>query len=216
MPGKGWFDIRRLYGALEPWFDKTWRPGEIDLVKSPAPHAGYSMNYVPIAILCTLSLLIGIMVIMELGRRIGVRRLARRGDNVVAGVAAIDGAVFALLGLLLAFTFSGAASRFDTRRQQIVEEANDIGTAYLLEQRFVHFVQPTNQARKLADDCARLFGGLEIGAREDIGGGDARLQLFQPARLVITDFPKFPMTQSVDRVGTSQLLSYPQRIRPCQ
>jgi hypothetical protein len=25
--------ILRLYGALEPWFDKTWRPGEIELVK---------------------------------------------------------------------------------------------------------------------------------------------------------------------------------------
>jgi hypothetical protein len=23
----------RLYGPLEPWFDKTWRPGEIELVK---------------------------------------------------------------------------------------------------------------------------------------------------------------------------------------
>jgi len=31
VPGKGWFAIFRLYGALEPWFDKTWRPGEIEL-----------------------------------------------------------------------------------------------------------------------------------------------------------------------------------------
>ncbi|MCX7099168.1 MAG: DUF1254 domain-containing protein [Methylococcales bacterium] len=29
--GKGWFMILRLYGPLEPWFDKTWRPGEIEL-----------------------------------------------------------------------------------------------------------------------------------------------------------------------------------------
>jgi hypothetical protein len=35
------------------------------------------------------------------------------------------------MGLVLAFTFSGAASRFDARRNQIVEEANTIGTAYL-------------------------------------------------------------------------------------
>jgi hypothetical protein len=33
VPGKGWFVILRLYGALEPWFDKTWRPGEIQLIK---------------------------------------------------------------------------------------------------------------------------------------------------------------------------------------
>ena len=32
IPGKGWFMILRLYGPLEPWFNKTWRPGEIELV----------------------------------------------------------------------------------------------------------------------------------------------------------------------------------------
>ena len=30
IPGKGWFVILRLYGPLKPWFDKTWRPGEIE------------------------------------------------------------------------------------------------------------------------------------------------------------------------------------------
>lgn len=33
VPGKGWFTILRLYGPLEPWFDKTWKPGEIEEVK---------------------------------------------------------------------------------------------------------------------------------------------------------------------------------------
>jgi len=33
VPNKGWFTLLRLYGALDPWFDKTWRPGEIELVK---------------------------------------------------------------------------------------------------------------------------------------------------------------------------------------
>ena len=33
IPGKGWFMILRLYGPLDPWFNKTWRPGEIELVK---------------------------------------------------------------------------------------------------------------------------------------------------------------------------------------
>jgi hypothetical protein len=31
IPGKGWFMILRLYGPLEPWFDKSWRPGEIEM-----------------------------------------------------------------------------------------------------------------------------------------------------------------------------------------
>ena len=30
VPGKGWFTLLRLYGPLEPWFDKTWRPGEVE------------------------------------------------------------------------------------------------------------------------------------------------------------------------------------------
>jgi hypothetical protein len=33
MSGKGWSTLFRLYAPLEPWFDKTWRPGEIELVK---------------------------------------------------------------------------------------------------------------------------------------------------------------------------------------
>jgi hypothetical protein len=66
---------------------------------------------------------------LVVGRRLGVRDAARGID--LSGVGAIDGAVFALLGLLIAFTFSGAAERFERRRTLIVEEANAIGTAYL-------------------------------------------------------------------------------------
>ena len=33
VPGKSWFTILRLYGPLEPWINKTWRPGEIELVQ---------------------------------------------------------------------------------------------------------------------------------------------------------------------------------------
>lgn len=33
IPGKGWFTLLRLYGPLEPWFDKSWRPGEITVVQ---------------------------------------------------------------------------------------------------------------------------------------------------------------------------------------
>ena len=47
------------------------------------------------------------------------------------GINHLEAGVFSLLGLLVAFTFGGAASRWETRRAQIVEETNDIGTAYL-------------------------------------------------------------------------------------
>ena len=33
VPGKGWFVVLRLYGPLEPWFDKTWKPNDFELVK---------------------------------------------------------------------------------------------------------------------------------------------------------------------------------------
>ncbi|MBK1887858.1 DUF1254 domain-containing protein [Marinobacter sp. DY40_1A1] len=32
VPGKGWYPILRLYGPLKPWFDKTWRPGELESI----------------------------------------------------------------------------------------------------------------------------------------------------------------------------------------
>ena len=32
IPGKSWFVILRMYGPLEPWIEKTWRPSEVELV----------------------------------------------------------------------------------------------------------------------------------------------------------------------------------------
>ncbi|NDD56857.1 MAG: DUF4239 domain-containing protein, partial [Verrucomicrobia bacterium] len=46
-------------------------------------------------------------------------------------VGIIDAPILALLGLLIGFTFFGAAERFERRRDLIVEETNHIGTAYL-------------------------------------------------------------------------------------
>src|SRR5262245_23972715 len=80
--------------------------------------------------LFTFGLFLGMLLFLEIGRRIALRRMKEDPGTAGEGVSAVDGAVFALLGLLLAFTFSGASSRFDTRRQLIVEETNNIGTAY--------------------------------------------------------------------------------------
>jgi len=33
LPGKSWFAILRMYGPLEPWINKTWRPGEVEPIK---------------------------------------------------------------------------------------------------------------------------------------------------------------------------------------
>jgi hypothetical protein len=89
------------------------------------------MHPIIAALLYTAGLFVGMLVLSEVGRRIGVRRLAGDPEGATVGVGTVEGAVFGLLALLVAFTFSGAAARFDTRRQLIVEETNDIGTAYL-------------------------------------------------------------------------------------
>jgi len=67
---------------------------------------------------------------IEVGRRAG-RRAFAGGAAHPAGLGTVETVAFGILGLLLAFTFSGAAERFDRRRGQAVEEANDIGTAWL-------------------------------------------------------------------------------------
>jgi len=71
------------------------------------------------------------LLLVELGRQIGARRIAADPEGARAGVGPFEGALFALLGLLLAFTFYGASARFDTRRQLIVDETNAISAAYL-------------------------------------------------------------------------------------
>ncbi|WP_413993069.1 hypothetical protein ACMDCR_13765 [Labrys okinawensis] len=47
----------------------------------------------------------------------------------MSSLLTIEGAVFALIGLLLAFTISGALLRFDERRQLVLQEANAVSTA---------------------------------------------------------------------------------------
>lgn len=66
-----------------------------------------------------------------LGHRTGRRRLAATPEPKELSTNAVDAAVLSLLGLLTAFTFSSAYSRYDHRRSLIVDEANAIGTAYL-------------------------------------------------------------------------------------
>jgi|PlaIllAssembly_1097288.scaffolds.fasta_scaffold132646_2 hypothetical protein len=76
-------------------------------------------------------LFLAVLAFLEIGRRIGRAVKTKEGKEAATGSGAVDAAVYGLLGLLIAFTFSGAAARFEARRHLIVEEANDIGTAYL-------------------------------------------------------------------------------------
>ena len=101
------------------------------------------MNLTLIALLTAAGLFLGMLLFLEMGRRIGVTRLSHNPDEGLAkGANAAEGAVFGLLGLLIAFTFSGAATRFEDRRHLITEEANAVGTAYLRIDLLPSDVQP--------------------------------------------------------------------------
>ena len=89
------------------------------------------MTFMWFTSLLAAGLFIGMMICIEIGRRFGITRLAHTPDGLGKGIGPIEGAAFGLLGLLLAFTFSGAASRFVERRHLVTEEANAISTAYL-------------------------------------------------------------------------------------
>ena len=75
-------------------------------------------------------LFVGMVLLQHIGHDIGTKRIALDPDRARKGAGVIEGAVFGLLSLLLAFTFSGAVARFDTRRQLVSEEAIRIGTAF--------------------------------------------------------------------------------------
>jgi hypothetical protein len=90
-----------------------------------------AMNPTILAVALSVSLFFAILLCLELGHRMGRKEAADDPDGARAGVGAIEGALFGLLGLLLAFGFGGATSRFNTRRALIVDEANALGTAWL-------------------------------------------------------------------------------------
>ena len=120
-----------------------------------------------LAPLVWLLLLGGMLLSMEAGRRLRVRHL-RTAPGESKGFGAVQGAVFGLMGLVMAFTFSGAASRFDHRRDLIVEEANDIGTAYLriellpevarspLQDKFREYVDSRLETYRVGADVVRI------------------------------------------------------------
>lgn len=89
------------------------------------------MDMTLVAFILAFALFLGMPPCIEVGRRAGLSNLARGHEGLEKGIGASEGAIFGLLGLLIAFTFSGAAARFEDRRNLIREEANNIGTAYL-------------------------------------------------------------------------------------
>lgn len=118
-----------------------------------------------------------ILIALELGRLMWQWQVTSRREPETRGVGTVASAIFALLGLLIAFSFSGAASRFDMRRTLIVQEANDIGTAYLrldllpqpargeLQEVFRQYLDARLDAYRAVPDLKRVDAAL---ARSDV------------------------------------------------
>src|SRR3569832_642117 len=83
------------------------------------------------AVALSFGLFVVMLICLESGFRLGRRNSLRNPETAHEGIGAIEAAVFALFGLLLGFSFAGGMTRLEVRNQQIVHEANAIGTAYL-------------------------------------------------------------------------------------
>jgi hypothetical protein len=70
----------------------------------------------------------------ETGFRLGFRAQASVTEGSRAELSTLQGAILGLLALLLGFTFSMAITRFEARKQLVLDEANAIGTTFLRAQ----------------------------------------------------------------------------------
>ena len=84
-----------------------------------------------LAFLVVAGLFIGILGALGVGHYLGRRNISAETETARPRLTVVEAAVFGLMGLMFAFIFSGAASRYELRRQLVVDETNVIGTAYL-------------------------------------------------------------------------------------
>ena len=119
------------------------------------------LDYVPLWALFGTTVLL-IFLALEAGFRAGRWRQRRAAHEREAPVGAIVGAILGLLAFLIAFTFGMAASRFELRRELVLDEANAIGTTYL---RAALVPEPhRTEIRTLLRDYVDLrLGGVEEG-----------------------------------------------------
>jgi len=81
-------------------------------------------------ILIFIGLLVSLFAFLEIGRVTSLRAVKNGSKSKSSTSGPVEAIVFGLLGLLIAFTFSGAESRFEYRRQLIIDAANTISTVY--------------------------------------------------------------------------------------
>lgn len=96
-----------------------------------------------IALTAYVALFLILYISVKIGCRFGIRhKLAADGNHQNDVIKVVEGTVFALFGLLIAFSFSGAYTRFEDREIKIISEINQIETAYAR----IDLLQPAVQA----------------------------------------------------------------------
>lgn len=88
------------------------------------------MTVNPVIFIIVSGLFVGMLFLMEIGRRIGLYRFTPDPQVSHVRVGIIEIVVFTLFVLIIAFLFFSATSRLETSRRLITEEANAISTAY--------------------------------------------------------------------------------------
>lgn len=88
------------------------------------------LEYLPLWALLPVTVLI-VLAAIECGYRFAAFRKRRSEKRIDAPISSVIGGTLGLLAFLLAFTFGMAASRFDKRRELLLDEVNAIGTCYL-------------------------------------------------------------------------------------
>lgn len=73
------------------------------------------MNPAAVAVVVSICLFFGMLACLECGYRIG-NRASKKSEYAHEGIGTLGAAVFALLGLLLGFTFANGISHLDQRR----------------------------------------------------------------------------------------------------
>ena len=127
-----------------------------------------------------IALFTALILCLAAGRRSARKAFSAEGVHP-AGLGAVEAVTFGLLGLLLAFTFSGAAERLDTRRGQIVDEANALGTAWLRLDVLPASAQPKLREafRRYTDSRIALYRTFSTSGLDAARAESARASAFQ-------------------------------------
>jgi hypothetical protein len=150
-------------------------------------------------LMVAVGLVVLLLISLEIGYRSGQSAASQGPKEGGTQVGAVQGAILGLLGLLLGFSFAGAAARFIERQDLIVQEANAIGTAWL---RADVLDEPHRGALKDAlreytahrvEVSSKLKGGLGEQAQQEIEVFHRRMwraasagSLEKPATMVVT------------------------------